>query len=57
MEELYGNTYETFTASVSELGAKQKFYFRRIDDTMIVMTFTIFGDGNWDEILALGKEM
>ena len=56
-EKLYGNSYETFTAMVSELGAKQQYYIRRQDDTMIIMIFTVFGEEKIEDILALGKEM
>ena len=56
-EELYGNSYETFTATVSDMDARQQLYFRRKEDTVIVITFTVFGEEKLDEILALGKEM
>lgn len=56
-EKLYGELYETFTASVPELGGKQQYYIRRQDDTMIIMVITVFGEDNLEEILALGKEM
>ena len=56
-EKLYGNTYETFSTTVSELGGKQQYYIRRQDDTMIIMVITVFGEDKIEDILALGKEM
>ena len=56
-EKLYGNTYETFSTTVSELGGKQHYYIRRQDDTMIIMVITVFGEDKIEDILALGKEM
>ena len=56
-ETLYGKQYQTFTATVSNLGGVQKYYIRRQDDTMIVVIFSVFGEDNLEEILALGKEM
>ena len=56
-EKLYGNSYESFSATVSELGGKQQYYIRRQEDTMIIMVITVFGEDNLEEILALGKEM
>lgn len=56
-EKLYGNTYESFSATVSELGGKQQYYIRRQDDIMIIMVISVFGEDNLEEILALGKEM
>ena len=56
-ESLYGQKYQTFTATVSNLGGEQKYYIRRQDDTMIIILFSIFGEDKTEEILALGKEM
>lgn len=56
-EKLYGNSYETFLATVSELDSRQQYYIRRQDDTMIIMVITLFGEDKLEDILALGKEM
>lgn len=56
-EKLYGKDYETFSATVSELGSRQHYYIRRQDDTMIIMVITVFGEDKLEDILALGKEM
>ena len=56
-ETLYGQEYQTFTATVSNLGGEQKYYIRRADDKMIVFIFSVFGEDTLEEILALGKEM
>lgn len=56
-EELYGKSYETFEAFSQELGATQRYYIRRQEDTMIVMVISLFGGEKLEDILALGKEM
>ena len=56
-ETLYGKQYQAFTDDVSNLGAVQKYFIRRQDDTMILVIFSVFGEDKFDEILALGKEM
>ena len=56
-ESLYGKQYQTFTATVSNLGGQQKYYIRRQDDTMIIVLLSVFGEDKLEEILALGKEM
>lgn len=56
-EKLYGKRYETFSATVSELGGRQHYYIRRQEDTMIIMVISVFGEDNLEEILALGEEM
>ena len=56
-ENIYGNDYESFTAEISDMGGKQKYYIRRQDDTMIVLIVSVFGEDKEEEILALGKEM
>ena len=56
-EKLCGNNYETFTAMVSDLGAKQQYYIRRQDDTMIIMVITVFGGDKLEDILSLMNPM
>ena len=56
-ENLYGKEYETFAATISDMGGVQKYYIRRQDDTMIVLIVSVFGEDKEEEILALGKEM
>ncbi|MBR5598075.1 MAG: hypothetical protein IKW30_11795 [Lachnospiraceae bacterium] len=56
-ESLYGQEYQTFSATVSNLGGEQKYYIRRKDDTIIILLFSVFGEDQLNEILALGKEM
>ena len=52
-EKLCGNSYETFTAKVSELGGKQQYYIRRQDDTMIIMVITVFGEDKLEDIMSV----
>ena len=56
-ENIYGNDYECFTATISDMGGKQKYYIRRQEDTMIILIISVFGEDTEEEILALGKEM
>ena len=56
-ETLYNQQYQTFTATVSNLGGMQKYYIRRMEDNMMVLIFSVFGEDKLEEILALGKEM
>ena len=56
-ENVYGEEYQVFTTTISELGGKQKYFIRRQDDTMIIMVITVFEEEKIEDILALGKEM
>lgn len=56
-ENVYGEEYQVFTTTISELGGKQKYLIRRQDDTMIIMVITVFEEEKIEDILALGKEM
>lgn len=52
-EKFHGNSYETFTADVPEMGGKQQYYIRRQDDTMIIMVITVFGEDKFEDIESL----
>lgn len=52
---LHGKEYQTFSSEVAEMGAKQHFYIRRIDDTMMVMMITLYGEDTLEDILELSK--
>ena len=56
-ENVYGEEYQVFTTTISELGGQQKYFIRRQDDTMIIMVITVFEEEKIEDILALGKEM
>lgn len=54
---LYGKAYETFTAIVSELKAKQQYYIRRENNQLTVITITVYGPDSVREIISLGKKI
>ncbi len=54
-EKLHGKEYQTFSSSVAELEARQHFYIRRIDDTMMVMMITLYGEDTIDSVLGLSN--
>lgn len=52
---LHGDEYLTFSAEVMELDAKQHFYIRRMEDHMMIMMITLYGEDTEEDILKLSK--
>ena len=52
-KKLCKTVYETFSATESSLGAKQHYFIRRQENTMIVMVITLFGEDKLEELLSL----
>lgn len=57
MMELYGKQYYSFMAEVPELSGTQHFYIRRIDDRIMVMMITLFGEDTLEGIFGYGKAL
>ncbi|MCI6812443.1 MAG: hypothetical protein SOX11_02700 [Lachnospiraceae bacterium] len=55
--ELYQEVYYCFTAQVEETKARQHFYLRRIDDMIMVMTITLYGEDTLENMLEYGKSL
>ena len=54
-EKLHGKEYMTFSCDVAELDARQHFYIRRIEDTIVIMMITLYGEDTISGILELAK--
>ena len=52
---LHGEEYKTFFVQVVELGAEQHFYIRRIEDQIMIMMITLYGEDTVEDILKLSK--
>ena len=57
LTELYGETYYTFSARVEEPQLTQQFYLRRIEDTVMMMTFTVVGEDSLENLLEYGRSL
>lgn len=49
-EELSGEEYQVFSTKVPELEGTQYFYIRRIDDTMMIMIISVFGEDTLESV-------
>ncbi len=56
-KEVYGEQYHSFRAEVPALDGRQYFYVRRIEDTMMVMTVTLFGEDTLETVLQYGRAL
>ena len=53
---LYGKQFLTFRAEIKELGARQYYYVRRMEDEMILLIGTVYGESNIYDILDNGRK-
>ena len=53
---LYGKKYLTFRAEIEEMNARQYYYLRRVEDEVILLIGTVYGESNIYDILDNGRK-